>query len=179
MLLSLVILFVLVSVVLTLEGRARPVSVNQAISHYHSDPSAEPGTHPSPGVYLYQGTGTDSLSLPPLSRPRGQRCRGPSRSKPTGVGASALTTPPTTGRAGPTAHAHGLAETGGMVWQRWMIGPVTETNLTTLRCSLALLSIPSAPAADNVRLAHCRARRRKYTAPWSLSGPPDFSASRS
>ena len=70
-LLSLVILFVVVSVVLTFEGRARPVSVSQAISRYHSDPSADPGTHPPPGVYSYQGTGTDSLSLPPLSQAEG------------------------------------------------------------------------------------------------------------
>jgi hypothetical protein len=70
-LLSLVILFVLVSVVVTLEGRARPVSMSQAISHFHSDPSADPGAHPPPGVYSYQGTGTDSLSLPPLSQAEG------------------------------------------------------------------------------------------------------------
>jgi hypothetical protein len=106
-LLSLVLLFTLVSVVLTLEGRGRPVSVNQAASRYHSDPSAEPGTHPRPGVYSYQGTGTgtDSLSLPPLSQAEGPTVPGPSRSKPMDVGASALTIPPTTGRAGPTAHA--------------------------------------------------------------------------
>ena len=39
--------------------------------------------------------------------------------------------------------------------QRWMVGPVAETNLSTLRCSLALLSIPSAPAVDQGWPARC------------------------
>ena len=36
-----------------------------------------------------------------------------------------------------------------------MVGPVAETNLSTLRCSLPLLSIPSAPAVDKVWPARC------------------------
>ena len=79
LLLSLVILFVLVSVVLTFEGRARPVSVSQAISRYRPDPSADPGNHPPPGVYSYQSTGTDSLNLPPLSQAEGPTLPGTRR----------------------------------------------------------------------------------------------------
>jgi len=155
-LLSLVILFVLVSVVLTLEGRGRPVSVNQAISRYHSDPSAEPGTHPPPGVYSYQGTGTDSLSLPPLSQAEGPTLPGTVDFQADGcwsfrIDYSTNHWQSWTYCARPT----GLVETGGMVWQRWMVGPVAEINLTTLRCSLALVSIPSAPAVDKVWPARC------------------------
>jgi len=42
-----------------------------------------------------------------------------------------------------------------MVWQRWMIGPVTETNLSTLRCSPEVVTIPLAPATDTVWPARC------------------------
>ncbi len=155
-LLSLVILFVLVSVVLTLEGRARPVTVNQAISRYHSDPSADPGVHPPPGVYLYQGTGTDRLSLPPLSQAEGPTLPGTVEIQADGcwsfrIDYSTNHWQSWTYCARPT----GLVETGGLVWQRWMVGPVAETNLSTLRCSLPLLSIPSAPAADKVWPARC------------------------
>ena len=53
------------------------------------------------------------------------------------------------------ARPSGLVETGGLVWQRWMVGPMAKTNLSTLRCSLALLSIPSAPAVGKVWPARC------------------------
>jgi len=46
-------------------------------------------------------------------------------------------------------------ETGGLVWQRWMVGPVAETNLSTLRCSPGLLSIPSSSAVDKSWPALC------------------------
>ena len=156
-LLSLVILFVVVSVVLTLEGRARPVSVSQAISRYHSDPSADPGTHPSPGVYLYQGTGTDSLSLPPLSQAEGPTLPGTVEVQADGCWSFRIDYSSNHWQSWTyCARPSGLAETGGLVWQRWMVGPVAETNLSTLRCSLPLLSIPSATAVDKVWPARCR-----------------------
>ena len=68
---AVVVIFVVVSVVLTLEGRARPVSVDQAVSHYHPDASADRGVHPTPGVYDYRGSGTDRLTLPPLKQAEG------------------------------------------------------------------------------------------------------------
>ena len=155
-LLSLVILFVVVSIVLTLEGRARPVSVSQAISRYHSDPSADPGTHPSSGVYLYRGTGTDSLSLPPLSQAEGPTLPGTVEVHADGCWSFRIDYSTNHWQSWTyCARPSGLVETGGLVWQRWMVGPVAETNLSTLRCSLPLLSIPAAPAADKVWPARC------------------------
>jgi hypothetical protein len=157
-LLSLVGLFVVVSVVLTLKGRARPVSQSEAIGRFHSDsdPSAEAGTHPRPGVYAYQGTGTDSLSLPPLSQAQGPTLPGTVEVRAGGcwnfrIDYSTNHWQSWTYCARPT----GLVETGGLVWQRWMIGPVAEINLSTLRCSPALLSIPSAPVVGKVWSARC------------------------
>ena len=46
-------------------------------------------------------------------------------------------------------------KTGRLVWQRWMVGPLAETNLSTLRCSPASLVIPLAPSVDKVWPARC------------------------
>ena len=155
-LLSLVVLFLLVSVVLTLGGRARPVSISQAINRYHSEPSADPGTHPLPGVYSYQGTGTDSLSLPPLSQAEGPTLPGTVEVQADGCWNFRIDYS--------TNHwqlwtfcprRSSLAETGSLVWQRWMVGPVAVTNLSTLRCSPGLVSIPAVPALGKVWPAHC------------------------
>ena len=166
-LLSLVIVFIVVSVVLTLEGRARPVSIGQAISRYHSDAASVPGTHPLPGVYSYRGSGTDSLSLPPLSQAEGPTLPGTVEVQKDGcwtfrIDYSTNHWQSWTYCGRPT----GLVETGGLVWQRWMVGPVAETNLSTLRCTRGWSASrrrrpwtsPGPPAA--------RARRRRYAAPW-------------
>jgi len=154
--LSLVILFVLVSVVLTLEGRARPVSISQAVNRYHPDPSADPGTHPAPGVYSYQGTGTDSLSLPPLSQAEGPTLPGTVEVHADGCWSFRIDYSTNHWQLWTyCAGRSGLAETGGQVWQSWMVGPIAETNLSTLRCSPGLVSIPLAPGLDKVWPTRC------------------------
>ena len=155
-LLSLVIIFIVVFIVLTLQGRAHPVSISQAINRYRSEPAATPGTHPLPGVYSYQGSGTDSLSLPPLSQTQGPTLPGTVEVKSDGcwsfrIDYSSNHWQSWTYCGRPT----GLVERGGQVWQRWMVGPLAETNLSTLRCSPGLLSIPSAPAVDKSWPARC------------------------
>ena len=155
-LLSLVIVLVLVSVVLTLRGRARPVSISQAISRYHSYPSAKPGTHPPPGVYSYRGTGTDSLSLPPLSQAEGPTLPGTVEVQADGCWNFRIDYSTNHWQSWTyCTRPAGLVETGGLVWQRWMIGPVAETNLSTLRCSPGAVSIPSAPGVDKLWPARC------------------------
>ena len=155
-LLSLVILFILVSVVLAVEGRARPVSMSQAISRYHSDPAADPGTHPLPGVYSYQGSGTDALSLPPLSQSEGPTL--PGTVEVQGDGCWSFRIDYSTNHWQSWTYCGrpaGLVETGGLVWQRWMVGPLAETNLSTLRCSPGVLSIPSSSAVEKSWPALC------------------------
>ena len=155
-LLSLVVLFILVAVALTVEGRARPVSMSQAIRRYHSAPAADPGTHPLPGVYSYQGSGTDSLSLPPLSQSEGPTLPGTVEIKGDGCWSFRIDYSTNHWQSWTyCGHPIGLMETAGQVWQRWMIGPVAETNLSTLRCSPGLLSIPSSSAVDKAWPALC------------------------
>ena len=155
-LLSFVALFVLVSVVLTVEGRARPVSISQAIGRYHSNSAADPGTHPRPGVYSYQGSGTDRLTLPPLSQSEGPTLPGTVEVQSNGCWSFRIDYSTNHWQTWTyCGHSTGLVETGGLVWQRWMVGPVAETNLSTLRCSPGLLSIPSSSAVDKSWPALC------------------------
>jgi hypothetical protein len=154
--LSLIVVFALVSVVLTLRGRARPVSIDQAIDRYHPAPAADPGIHPSPGVYEYQGTGTDSLSLPPLSQAEGPTLPGTVEVKADGCWSFRIDYSTNHWQLwNYCARSSGLAQTGGQVWQRWMIGPIAETNLSTLRCTPGLVSIPAEPVPDKVWPARC------------------------
>ncbi len=150
-LLSFVALFVLVSVVLTVEGRARPVSISQAIGRYHSNSAADPGTHPRPGVYSYQGSGTDRLTLPPLSQSEGPTLPGTVEVQSNGCWSFRIDYSTNHWQTWTyCGHSTGLVETGGLVWQRWMVGPVAETNLSTLRCSPGLLSIPSSSRGGQI-----------------------------
>ncbi len=155
-LLGAVAIFVVVSIVLTIEGRARPVSVDQAVSQFHGDPSADPGVHPAPGVYDYRGSGTDRLSLPPLKQAEGPTLPGTVEVSANGCWSFRIDYSTNHWQSWNYCdRPAGLAETGGLVWQRWMIGPIAETNLSTLQCPVALLSIPATPSTTTVWPARC------------------------
>ncbi len=130
--------------------------MSQAIGRYHPDPAADPGTHPLPGVYSYQGSGTDSLSLPPLSQSEGPTLPGTVEVQSDGCWSFRIDYSTNHWQSWIyCARPTGLVETGGQVWQRWMVGPLAETNLSTLRCSPGLVSIPSSSAADKSWPAQC------------------------
>jgi len=153
---AVVVIFVVVSVVLTLEGRARPVSVDQAVSHYHPDASADRGVHPAPGVYDYRGSGTDRLTLPPLKQAEGPTLPGTVEVQANGCWSFRIDYSTNHWQSWTyCARPSGLVETGGLVFQRWIIGPLTETNLSTLQCPSALMSVPATASATKAWPARC------------------------
>jgi hypothetical protein len=79
LLLSLVILFILVSVVLTVEGWARPVSMSQAISRYLR-PRGRSGHPPASGCVLVSGLGHRQTEPPAPLPVRGADTAGNRRS---------------------------------------------------------------------------------------------------
>ena len=141
------ILGVAVAVMWLSASRAIPVTMGQAESRLGTsvgDPSD--GSLPSVGVYAYRGSGTDRLSFPPLSQPEG----------PTMPGTVTLEKGDCwTFRIDYSTHhweswdyclRHGaLQETGGRVWQLWSVGPIEETNLTTIRCTAGTMAVPAGP----------------------------------
>lgn len=95
---------------------SRPVTLDEARDRRNEtngglapDPSGsdEPGSdgpvRPAAGVYEYEGTGTESLSLPPLSQSQGPTVPATVEHLATTAGASGSTTATTTGRSGTTA----------------------------------------------------------------------------
>ena len=62
----------LVLVVVLSTSHAKPVSLRQAEVQLGNGGGGEPGANrPSPGVYEYTGSGTEKLTLPPLSQAEG------------------------------------------------------------------------------------------------------------
>jgi hypothetical protein len=156
-LVAVVLLVVVVSIVLTLEGRARPVSVSQAVDNFHSSRAADSDPHPIPGVYLYRGTGTDRLSFPPLSQAEGPTLPGTVEVRADGCWNFRIDYSTNHWQSWTyCTRPSGLVEPGGSVWQHWMVGPLGETNLSTLRCTQSLMSIPAVPAVGKVWPALCR-----------------------
>lgn len=149
---------------------SRPVTLDEARDRRNEtngglapDPSGsdEPGSdgpvRPAAGVYEYEGTGTESLSLPPLSQSQGP------------------TVPATVEHLGNDcwsirfdySNNHwqkwnycplgaDLVETGGESWQRWMIGATAITNLTTATCDDAMV-LPASRTPGQVWEASCTA----------------------
>lgn len=126
-------------------NRARPVTTQQAEQQYgqHSWGGAT-GARPAPGVYQYVGSGSEHLSLPPLSQAEGP----PMPATVTLRGRSCWIF-----RIDYSTHHwetwnyclhHGdLWEAGGQSWQLWSIGPLNVTNLSNFVCAPRSMAVPA------------------------------------
>jgi len=126
-------------------NHAQPVSMLQAETQLGKGGGGAPGANrPSPGVYDYTGSGTEHLTLPPLSQPEG----------PTIPGTVTLQGPGCwVFRVDYSTHhwqtwdycLHGgdLWEAGGQTYQLWAIGPIDVTNLSTFTCEPGTMAVPA------------------------------------
>jgi hypothetical protein len=126
-------------------SRAKPVTLRQAETRLGNNGAGAPGAaRPAPGVFEYAGSGTERLSLPPLSQ-----AEGPSM-------------PGTVTLRGPNCwvfrvdysthhwqtweyclHNGDLWEAGGQSWQLWSIGPLQVTNLSSFTCTPRSMALPA------------------------------------
>jgi hypothetical protein len=142
--LGVVVVFALVSAALAYRGRAREVSIQQAAGNYHPGASDPIGPHPLPGVYAYTGTGTDQLSLPPLSQPEGPTLPGTVEATSTDCWSFRIDFSTNHWQSWIYCRVpEGLEQTAEQVWQRWMVGPVAVTNLSTLHCDPGAMALPA------------------------------------
>ncbi|MGP0031484.1 MAG: hypothetical protein ACLPVF_13375 [Acidimicrobiales bacterium] len=156
---GLVVVLVVVSLLIAYHGRARPVSVGQATSQYHPGAAEDTGPHPAPGVYTYTGSGTDRLSLPPLSQPEGPTLPGTVELEAKGCWSFRIDLSTNHWQSWTYCrHPAGLAEAEEQVWQRWMVGPVAVTNLTTLHCDPGSIILPAARSVGQSWPVHCSGR---------------------
>ncbi len=136
---------------------AHPVSIGQAEQRLGNQGQGVAGERPARGVYLYTGTGTDKLSLPPMSQAEGPSMPG----TVTLQGHDCWTF-----RVDYSSHhwetwnfcreGNDTTERGGQIWQLWAIGPLHETNLTNLTCSPGTMWLPPGATAGQTWHSACR-----------------------
>jgi hypothetical protein len=157
-------------------SRARPVSMQQAETERGgagTDPQGD--ARPAPGVYQYTGSGTDMLSLPPLSQPEGPTMPGTVSLEGANCWDFRI--------AYSTHHWEtwdyclgqgGLRETGGRLWQLWSIGPINITNVTSITCSPGTVAIPVHALRSERWAARCTGTSTAVKGQMVSSGPYQF-----
>lgn len=163
-----------VTVVLT-TSHAHQVSIAQAEQRLGSGARGVAGLRPAPGVYRYTGSGTERLSLPPLSQSEGPTIPG----TVTLQGANCWTF-----RLDYSSHhwqtwnycRHGADtwEAGGQTWQLWAIGPLDMTNVSTFVCAAGSMSLPARARPGQVWHSHCTGTNTSVKGTTVTAGPYRF-----
>jgi hypothetical protein len=154
-----VIAFVGVGVFLTIRGNAKPVSIDEAKKRTTSSVPLDdtPATRrPEPGVYRYEGSGTESLSMPPLSQEQGPTMPGTVELGEDGCWTFRIDY--STNHWQTWEHCpegDDLVEAGGRSWQRWMVGATAFTNLSTFECDAGAMLVPADPSEGEEWTARC------------------------
>jgi hypothetical protein len=154
-------------------SRATDVTLRQAETHQGAGGRGMPSNgRPAPGVYDYTGTGTERLSLPPLSQSEGPTIPG----TVTLDGAHCWTL-----RIDYSTHhwqtfdycLHGadLWEAGGTTWQLWAVGPLDVTNTTTFTCAPGSMALPAQGVPGETWHSHCTGTNTSVSGTTVTSGP--------
>jgi hypothetical protein len=172
----LVLIAAAVAVMWLTPSQAQPVTMQQAqtqMGRGSTDPQGN--SRPVPGVYRYTGSGTDSLSLPPLSQPEGPTMPGTVTLQGTNCWDFRIDYS--------THHWEtwdyclgqgGLRETGGRLWQLWSIGPINITNMTSITCSPGTMAVPAHSLPQEHWAARCTGTSTAVKGRMVSAGPYRF-----
>jgi len=171
----LLLLGLLVVALVVTTDRAHQVTLGQAEQRLGPQARAVPGSRPAPGVYDYRGTGSEHLSLPPLSQSEGPTIPG----TVTLDGADCFVF-----RVDYSSHhwetwryclRHGnLEEAGGKTWQLWSIGPVDVTDVADFHCRPATMAVPAPRAPGQVWSSRCTGTNTSVAGTTVSAGPYRF-----
>lgn len=163
---------------------ARPVTVEEAAERRTatsatggdatSVPAGDGPTRPAAGVYEYAGSGSESLTLPPLSQDQGPTV--PATVEHLDDGCWSIRFDYSTNhwqRWDYCPRGSDLVEIGGGSWQRWMVGATAITNLTTATCDDAMV-LPAARRRDLEWLHRCVATNESVEGEAVSAGPYRF-----
>ncbi len=149
----------LAALYLVSQDRARPVTVDEARDRLGTAATDDGGAgRPAEGVYRYEGTGTESLSVPPLSQDQGPSM--PATVEHLADGCWSFRLDYSTNHWQTWDYcpkADGLHERGGSTWQRWMVGATALTNLSTFTCPSSLV-VPAEREPDQEWTARCEGK---------------------
>ncbi len=151
--------FVGVGLFLTLRDNARPVGIDEAKERIDekSEPEGSVATRrPEPGVYRYEGSGSESLTTPPLSQSQGPSMPGTVELGDDGCWTFRIDYSSNHWQSWDHCpEGDDLVEAGGQSWQRWMIGATAITNLSDFTCAAGAMVLPADPAPDREWTARC------------------------
>jgi hypothetical protein len=124
---------------------ARPVTIDEAADLLDSPTEVvSDQTRPTPGVYENEGSGTESLSVPPLSQEQGPLI--PATVELNGEDCWRYRVDYSTNHWQEWDYCRtelGLEETGGRSWARWSIGAIDFTNLSDFECDAGTPLMPN------------------------------------
>ena len=125
-------------------NRARPVTLGQAESQLGKRGNGYPGpSRPTPGVYRYSGSGTEKLSLPPLSQVEGPLMPGTVTLSGSSCWIFRIDYSTHHWQTWKYClHKGDLWEAGGQSWQLWSVGPLNVTNLSSFTCAPRSMALP-------------------------------------
>jgi len=169
-----VALVAVTAAVLGLTGsHAREVTLREAEARAGSGgSSASTGGRPAPGVYAYAGSGTERLTLPPLSQTEGPTIPGTVTLEGTDCWVLRLdysTHHWQTWRF--CQHGTDLWEAGGRTWQLWSIGPVDVANLSTFTCDAGSMALPASGSDGEVWHSRCTGTNSTVAGTTVSTGP--------
>jgi hypothetical protein len=142
----LLVLAVGTGVVWLTTNRAKPVTLREAESRLGAAGTKVPaGTRPAAGVYDYTGSGSEKLSLPPLSQGEGPTIPGTVTLQ--GQNCFLFRVDYSTHHWQTwryCLHNGDVWEAGGQSWIMWSIGPLNVTNLSSFTCVAGTMAVPTA-----------------------------------
>jgi hypothetical protein len=127
---------------------------------------------PAPGVYAYTGSGTERLSLPPLSQSEGPTI--PGTMSLLGADCWMLRLDYSTHHWQTwryCQHGADLWEAGGTTWQLWSVGPIDVTNVTTFTCDPGAESLPAQGAVGSTWHSRCAGTNSTIAGTTVTAGP--------
>lgn len=163
---GLLVIAVVVGVALTLRDTARPVTVDEARGRTTTtttsgsgsgteEPSSSP-QRPVAGVYQYEGSGTESLSTPPLSQTQGPTMPATVEWGDRGCWTFRIDFSSNHWQSWTYCpDGDTVSETGGSSWQRWMIGATAITNLSEFTCEQGSVVVADAVEDGRIWDASC------------------------
>jgi hypothetical protein len=164
------------AVVLLTSDRAKPVSLLQAEGRLGAGGLGSPGTgRPAPGVYEYTGSGTERLSLPPLSQTEGPTLPGTVTLR--GADCWVFRIDYSTHHWQTwdyCLHGTNLWEAGGQTWQLWSIGPVNATNLSSFTCAPGSMALPADATPGELWESSCTGTNTSVKGTTRTAGPYRF-----
>lgn len=156
-------------------NRATQVTMRQAEARLHSKGDAPGARRPAPGVYQYAGSGSERLSLPPLSQSEGPIIPGTVTTQ--GVDCWVL-------RLDYSSHhwqtfdvcLHGadVWETGGVTWQLFSIGPVNVSTTSTFTCAAETMWVPAQRISGRSTRSSCTGTSTSVSGKTLSAGPYTF-----